>query len=298
MADISTLLALQIICIFILPLCCFLAAFPACLLKRNLTDPKSYVSCWSNVIAGSVILGFGLTHIFPDAIEEYESSFSEKLNGFPLPFVIAVVTLLLIITAEKAILSAMHNHQLRKALVEGGKHEHVHPVDEEQHHIFHSHDIEFPLNEDGSMKAQAYVLTVGICFHSIFEGLALGFAGNVADIVVLMIGILVHKLAEAFVVGTTLTKTNVSRVECGLIFSIFAFTAPVGLVIAILVKENADDFAEAVASSILNSIATGVFLYISIVTLFVELVDHKQRWFKLFVSCTIVISTAFLHFLE
>jgi zinc transporter ZupT len=240
-----------------------------------------------------------LTHIFPDAIDEYDASLSDKLHGYPLPFVIAIVTLLFIIAAERAILTAMQKHKQPSDLTAETNIVRQ-PVDddEEDPHRYHSHVISFPLKEDGSIKAQAYLLTIGICFHSIFEGLALGFASDVAGIIVLMIAILIHKTFEALALSNAIAKMQVSRTQWGIILSIFAFTAPMGIVIAILVKEQADDYAESIVSSIVNSVATGIFLYISFVTLLEELVCQKQRLLKLVIACSIVIATGFLVFLE
>jgi zinc transporter 1/2/3 len=63
------------------------------------------------------------------------------------------------------------------------------------HSGFHTHEV-----VDGP-NVMPYVLTAGLAFHSIFEGLAIGLQTSLYGVVTLLIGIGLHKFAEAFAMG-------------------------------------------------------------------------------------------------
>jgi hypothetical protein len=60
----------------------------------------------SLIFSGAVILGFGLTHVLPDAVEDYES-FADSLNGYPLPFVLCLAAFLLVAGVERTVILAL-----------------------------------------------------------------------------------------------------------------------------------------------------------------------------------------------
>ena len=46
-------------------------------------------------------------------------------------------------------------------------------------------------------------LAVGMCFHCLFEGIAVGVFSEVTEMTVIAVGLIIHKIPVAFALGTT-----------------------------------------------------------------------------------------------
>lgn len=189
---------------------------------------------YCNVLAGSILLGFGFLHILPDAVESF-SEWDESVNHFPIVYAMVMVGFFIVLLIEKLLImrieklaaekrrakeiemaapdvaekiedecgncgdcndgseksTAMSSASQRDLLarkdsevvidLEVSKsprdhHGHDHDHGHDHAHAFHTHDV--PMDNE-SKSAAPYVLTIGLAFHSIFEGLALAFSSSI-----------------------------------------------------------------------------------------------------------------------
>lgn len=109
----------------------------------------------------------------------------------------------------------------------------------------------------------AVVLTVGLSFHSVIEGVAVGSQNTMASMETILVAVLLHKGLAAFVLSSVVMESQVKYRT--LMLLIFAFASPIGIVGGALVQYFMHASAEeALWSAIPNAIASGTFLYVAI----------------------------------
>ena len=111
-----------------------------------------------------------------------------------------------------------------------------------------------------------FILMIALSVHSIFEGLAVGLAMSMGNLINMIIAIAVHKGAAGSSLGISLVKTfpNDFKLCRWLVFT-FAMASPLGIAIGMIVS-NAGDLVNVVCSSL----AAGSFVYIACSEIIVE----------------------------
>jgi len=276
------------------------------------------------------LLGFGFMHVLPDTIADYEASYADKVtvNGgaYPIPYGLALVGFFLMILVERLLISKMKSlkdvpnkvpdsfTQEAESLPtspqsmdimledleprdEEGQRAHSHGHGHGDHGGFHSHDV--PLNTRNPYAP--YVLTFGLSFHSIFEGITLGLQTQVTPMILLIIAIGLHKVGEAFALGMSFMRYRVSTRRWILMVVVFCLVVPIGIAIGLGVTASGlDDYTQSTVSSILNSLAVGVFMYVSILGVIVEEFSNaegKHLYFKIMIALGIAALMGCLTFL-
>lgn len=330
----NTLLGLKIGCIALIPALSFCGALAPLFSKQIRRNTLAISYC--NILAGSILLGFGFLHILPDAAESF-SEWDESVNHFPIVyamvmvgfFVVLLIEKLLIMRIEKMAAEKRRAKEMKKIEsavpdvaeklgdeecgncgeckdvseksstshisqrdllqtkdkedvvvdLEASKSHNHHDHDHDHHghdhaHAFHTHDV--PLDNE-SKSATPYVLTIGLAFHSIFEGLALAFSGSIDAMVLLIIGIGLHKFAEGFAMGSSLVKMDLRLRRSLLLVGAFCIVLPIGIAIGLGLGEALDEDALNLTMSLTNSFAVGVFIYIAILGVYVEELAGKNH---------------------
>jgi len=149
-----------------------------------------------------------------DAVEDFQTVHGDDVRGFPVVYSVALLGFLLVMLIEKAIITAtMTRHAYHpaappkteaagatidlsgpkpstpdltpRATSDGvqlvvvpsssglGREGGIDEASRADAHAFHTHDVPM-LDEKNASPYLPYVLTVGLSFHSIFEGLAIG----------------------------------------------------------------------------------------------------------------------------
>jgi len=359
----------------IIPLVILLGTSPP--LRVKALRANALLMSYCNMIAGSILLGFGIMHVLPDCVGDYEASYqsSVTVNGgsYPVPYGLALTGFFMMIAIERYLIQRMEG--LRKdatkaAYVEVAATETIpsthpgvvtddcacppgncccvaspqtdveqigrdvqpvvvaelraegagetssldtstatlvimphekQPAEEHHHHDhsagFHTHDV--PLNTKNPYAP--YVLTFGLSFHSIFEGIALGLTDDVLAMGLLMLAIDLHKIGEAFAMGMSFLKYGISTMRWILMVSIFCLVCPLGIAIGLGITQGGlDDYTQSAVSSILNSFAVGVFMYVSILGIMVEelgTAKGKHIFFKIGIALSIAALLGCLTFL-
>ena len=86
-----------------------------------------------------------------------------------------------------------------------------------------------------------FILMIALSVHSVFEGLALGMAPTIKDVLNMLIAICVHKGAAASSLGISLVKTFPENFKlCRQLIFIFSLSTPLGVGIGMLVVNAGD----------------------------------------------------------
>jgi zinc transporter ZupT len=147
------------------------------------------------------------------------------------------------------------------------------------------HTCKRPMNEaEALMKAGSccpnmtpFVLMIALSVHSIFEGLAVGFAKTLNDVFTLLLAIAVHKGAASSALGISLVKTFPDDFTlCRWLVFTFSLSTPIGIITGMILSGGS------VMDVIFNSLAAGSFVYIACSEVIVEeFTIPGNRWWKL-----------------
>lgn len=113
---------------------------------------------------------------------------------------------------------------------------------------------------------RAFVLVLALSLHTLFEGLALGLQNDETTVWALLIAVSVHKAVIVTALSIELSKDDhntIKRIYLTLI--VFAIMSPIGVGVGTAITETGapNDLATDTASSILQGLATGTFLYVT-----------------------------------
>lgn len=129
-------------------------------------------------------------------------------------------------------------------------------------------------------------LVVALCAHSFIEGIPLGNQISGHEIATshhhhednsLLLGILFHRIPVAIALMTLLTASKVSLKKAWLVLTIFAITAPVGVIFGMY----SDYLITGLNFNIILAVVVGMFLHISTTIIFETSENHKFNFVKL-----------------
>ena len=122
---------------------------------------------------------------------------------------------------------------------------------------------------------------VGIGFHSILDGIAIG-AGTMMNLsAVIILAVTIHKFPAALALSSLLVKgKEYSKKKILVSMFIFALATPVGALVAVFVFQGVDDYVVATALGV----SAGTFLFISIGDLLPTVYEQHEKGYKNLVS--------------
>ncbi|KVG57606.1 zinc transporter 5-like [Cynara cardunculus var. scolymus] len=226
--------------------------------------------------AAGVILATGFVHVFPDANESLENPcLGEKSWGdFPLANFIAMVSAVVVMMVETAVMSLFNRWHYNNNLAEHGG------GDEEKHqnhvHVHtHASNGHAHAASDGSPEGLlrhrilSQVLEVGILIHSVIIGVSLGVSVSPKTIKPLIIALSFHQLFEGMGLGTCITeaKFNIRTIATMSIF--FSLTTPIGIAIGFGISNTYDENGQTalIVQGVLNAASAGILIYMALVDL-------------------------------
>ncbi|CAI7797760.1 unnamed protein product [Closterium sp. NIES-53] len=110
------------------------------------------------------------------------------------------------------------------------------------------------------------LILFALCFHAVFEGLAVGLATTVYDVWQMASSIAVNEFFEGMALGVTLRVQDTERSALKhVLFALCAsVVAPLGIVIGIVLDTTGDPTAREWVRAFGNGMAAGVFLFIAL----------------------------------
>ncbi|PON94041.1 Zinc/iron permease [Trema orientale] len=197
--------------------------------------------------AGGVFLGTALMHFLSDANETFEDLTKKK---YPFAFMLACFGYLLTMLAD-AVVSHLHN--LLSYMPQQSR--------QSPHHINPAASV-----ADVDSVGDSILLIVALCFHSVFEGIAIGVAETKADAWKALWTISLHKIFAAIAMGIALLRMIPNRplLSCAAYAFAFAISSPVGVGIGIIIDATTQGPVADWIFAISMGLACGVFIYVSI----------------------------------
>nr|GLL22520.1 zinc transporter 11-like [Ipomoea trifida] len=221
--------------------------------------------------AGGVFLGTALMHFLSDANETFEE-LSDK--EYPFAFMLASAGYLLTMFAD-CVISYVYSKQINvsdkpaadlelQGNTEGRNFNGIgttHPqsqlqgCDGNESHFLHA-----------SSLGDSLLLIFALCFHSVFEGIAIGVADTKADAWKALWTVCLHKIFAAIAMGIALLRMIPNRplLSCVAYSFAFAISSPVGVAIGIIIDATTQGAVADWIYAISMGIACGVFIYVSI----------------------------------
>lgn len=110
------------------------------------------------------------------------------------------------------------------------------------------------------------LLVLALCFHSVFEGIAIGVAGTEADAWKALWTVCLHKIFAAIAMGIALLRIIPNRpfLSCAAYAFAFAISSPIGVAIGILIDATTEGRVADWIYAISMGFACGVFVYVAI----------------------------------
>ncbi|CAJ1955682.1 unnamed protein product [Sphenostylis stenocarpa] len=211
--------------------------------------------------AAGVFLGTSLMHFLADA----NSTFLDlTTKSYPFAFMLAASGYVLTMLGDCVIVFVTSNSK-REAKVlelEGGTtpQEHDQVTDHSAAHTTN------PMLLKTFSVGDTILLILALCFHSVFEGIAIGVAGTKADAWKNLWTISLHKIFAAIGMGIALLRMLPKRplVTTAAYSFAFAISSPIGVGIGIAIDSTTQGRTADWIFAISMSIACGVFIYVAI----------------------------------
>ena len=123
---------------------------------------------------------------------------------------------------------------------------------------------------------QAFLLLIALSFHTIFDGLAVGLQKGSNEVWAVFTAIALHKSVIAFCLGFEMFKKYVENPwRAFLWMCMFSIMSPLGIALGIGLEEgDINENAKSLASSILQGVAAGVFLYVTFLEILCSYMGH------------------------
>ncbi|KOM44310.1 hypothetical protein LR48_Vigan05g191500 [Vigna angularis] len=211
--------------------------------------------------AGGVFLGTSLMHFLGDSNETFRELTTKT---YPFAFMLASSGYLLTMLGDCVVGFVSSNTQTKPKVVEleGG-------TPSQQHDQTTDHcavEATNPILLKTSSTGDTILLILALCFHSVFEGIAVGVAGTKREAWKNLWTISLHKIFAAIAMGIALLRMLPKRpLLTSAVYSLaFAVSSPAGVVIGIAIDATTQGSTADWMFAITMGIACGVFIYVAI----------------------------------
>lgn len=222
--------------------------------------------------AGGVFLGTALMHFLSDSNETFGDLTSKE---YPFAFMLASAGYLLTMLADSIISYVYRKHSNPPSDVELQGNVQTGKVSDDGRASppsrFQGHDSTGEQFVKGQVSAasslgDSILLIVALCFHSIFEGIAIGVAETEADAWKALWTVCLHKIFAAIAMGIALLRMIPDRplLSCVAYAFAFAISSPIGVAIGIIIDATTEGALADWIYAISMGVACGVFIYVSI----------------------------------
>ncbi|KAA8523558.1 hypothetical protein F0562_009981 [Nyssa sinensis] len=222
--------------------------------------------------AGGVFLATALMHFLSDANGTFEDLTSK---AYPFAFMLASVGYLLTMLADCVVSYVYRNHrngsngdvELQGTAGNGKGSDNGRTLQSQSqvHDDSVDHFVKAPLATATSF-GDSILLIVALCFHSVFEGIAIGVADTEANAWKALWTVCLHKIFAAIAMGIALLRMIPDRplLSCAAYAFAFAISSPIGVAIGIIIDATTQGAVADWIYAISMGLACGVFIYVSI----------------------------------
>nr|QBZ39054.1 zinc transporter 11 [Solanum tuberosum] len=220
--------------------------------------------------AGGVFLGTALMHFLSDANE----TSSGRPGRYPFAYMLACAGYLMTMLADCVICfvyakqsnSNNNNDVQLQGDTENGKSNGTVAQGQSQVSDGRENDYSKAPLATASSLGDSILLIVALCFHSVFEGIAIGVADSQADAWRALWTVSLHKIFAAIAMGIALLRMIPNRplLSCAAYAFAFAISSPIGVAIGIIIDATTQGVVADWIFAISMGLACGVFIFVSI----------------------------------
>lgn len=185
--------------------------------------------------------------------------------------------------------SPLNSDRATELDTEGGQHVNLsfgsraRPISRHGSGSFHGHAhqrllLDPTLGASGASQLKAYFSEVAIAVHSVLVGLGVGLNDDVVDVLTLGIAVCFHQVFEGIAVGSEGARVQLKGRPRSIMIVLFSCSCPLGVAIGMAIASSIDtDSSEAcwILGS-LNAFAAGTLVEIGCVDMLPELFSHKD----------------------
>ncbi|KAM3258215.1 hypothetical protein ACQJBY_050140 [Aegilops geniculata] len=218
--------------------------------------------------AGGVILGTAMMHFLSDADETFGDLVPH--SAYPFASMLACAGYVLTMLAECVVSSVVARGPGRTApsagALEEGKLSRTNGNSTEPQTADAHGPSTASMLRNASTLGDSILLIAALCFHSVFEGIAIGVAETEADAWKALWTISLHKILAAIAMGIALLRMLPDRplLSCFAYAFAFAVSSPIGVGVGILIDATTEGRVADWIYAVSMGLATGIFVYVSI----------------------------------
>ncbi|XP_058211577.1 zinc transporter 1 [Rhododendron vialii] len=206
--------------------------------------------------AGGVFLGTSLMHFLSDSVQTFGDL---TTKSYPFSYMLAAAGYLLTMFGDCVVVlvTTRGGEKEAKVEVEGGGGRDV-EAEEDSHHR--------PVFGATTSLGDAILLILALCFHSVFEGIAVGVAATKGEAWKNLWTISLHKIFAAISMGIALLRMLPKRpfLTTAAYSFAFAISSPLGVGIGIAIDATTQGPGADWTYAISMGLACGVFIYVAI----------------------------------
>ncbi|KZV56363.1 hypothetical protein F511_00360 [Dorcoceras hygrometricum] len=212
--------------------------------------------------AGGVFLGTALMHFLSDSNSTFEDLTSKE---YPFAFMLASTGYLLTMAADSVVSYVYGKCDTANSAHVDVELQAISPDDKGSNSHLQSHGTKASLPSATSL-GDSILLIAALCFHSVFEGIAIGVAETEGDAWRALWTVCLHKIFAAIAMGIALLKMIPDRplLSCAAYAFAFAISSPVGVAIGIIIDATTQGSVADWIYAISMGLACGVFVYVAI----------------------------------
>ncbi|KAI4321718.1 hypothetical protein MLD38_035066 [Melastoma candidum] len=251
-----SLILVKVWCLVLVFAGTFLAGISPCFFKWN----EGFLVLGTQ-FAGGVFLGTSMMHFLSDA----DATFHDLVDKeYPFAFMLACFGYLVTMLAD-CVVGYVCRKKDEKGVggpVGGGNVEEGRSREKEE-----AADHGLPIAAtDVKSIGNSVLLIVALCFHSVFEGIAIGVAETQTDAWKVLWTVCLHKLFAAIAMGIALLRMIPDRpiFSCVAYAFAFAISSPIGVAFGIIIDATTQGAVADWIYAISMGLACGVFIYVSI----------------------------------
>lgn len=143
----------------------------------------------------------------------------------------------------------------------------------------HGHVHSILLVEDLQRTAAAYLLEIGVASHSIFIGLTVGISEG-SELNTLLVALCFHQLFEGIALGSRIADANMSHYHEVVLSFVFAITAPIGLAVGVGLTAALNPAGETylMFEGTFDSFCAGILIYLAINLLLRDFREDMEKY--------------------
>ncbi|KAH7862190.1 hypothetical protein Vadar_001254 [Vaccinium darrowii] len=217
--------------------------------------------------AGGVFLGTSLMHFLSDSVQTFGDL---TTKSYPFSYMLAAAGYLLTMFGDCVVVFVTTRSGERDVKVEleggEGRKDQEEAVEERKEEVGTTHTHLNPVMVGTTSLGDAILLILALCFHSVFEGIAVGVAATKGDAWKNLWTISLHKIFAAISMGIALLRMLPKRpfVMTAAYSFAFAISSPIGVAIGIAIDATTQGSAANWTYAISMGLACGVFIYVAI----------------------------------